>query len=110
VTPASCFKETGRRVPWRPVSCVSRQAFSVAPNGLANKVRRLIAEGLAARDAEESVDAVDSEREAFIEKYFHMRWPNPPVYRARLNTVLGVERVTRAIPSLKAMVERQAST
>lgn len=71
------------------------------------KVERLIAEGLTEKDAEGSVDTVDSERAAFIEKYFHMRWPNPPVYHAMLNTVIGVESVIASILGLKKTLEQR---
>ena len=68
------------------------------------KIRRLIAEGLGENDATEAVDVVDSERAAFIEKYFHMEWPNRSVYHAMLNTAIGVENVIDEILSLKKAV------
>ena len=74
------------------------------------KVRRLIAEGVPDQDAQEAVDTVDGERSAFIEKYFHMRWPNPPLYHAMLNTAVGVEEATEAILSLKRILEQQTSS
>lgn len=70
------------------------------------KVRRLIAEGTSEKDAEEAVDVVDSERAAFIEKYFHMDWPNRSLYHAMLNTAIGVENVVDEILSLKKGVEK----
>ena len=53
------------------------------------KIRRLIGEGLGENEATEAVDVVDSERAAFIEKYFHMEWPNRSVYHAMLIRRLG---------------------
>ncbi len=79
--------------------------FLYAPREI--KISRLIAEGLNEKDAEESADTVDSERAAFIEKYFHMRWPNPPVYHAMLNTVIGVEGVIDSILGLKKTLEQR---
>jgi cytidylate kinase len=69
------------------------------------KIRRLIAEGLSEKDAEEAVDVVDNERAAFVEKYFHMQWPNRSVYHALLNTAMGVEKVIGEILSLKKAVD-----
>ena len=68
------------------------------------KIRRLIGEGLGENEATEAVDVVDSERAAFIEKYFHMEWPNRSVYHAMLNTAIGVENVIDEILSLKKAV------
>jgi cytidylate kinase len=65
------------------------------------KIRRLISEGASEKDAEEAVDVVDSDRAAFIEKYFHMQWPNRSVYHAMLNTAIGIENVIDEILSLK---------
>jgi cytidylate kinase len=70
------------------------------------KVRRLRAEGVA--DAEHLVDTVDQERSAFVEKYFHLQWPNLPTYHAMLNTAMGVESVVHAILSLKTTLEETA--
>ena len=68
------------------------------------KIRRLVAEGLSQEDAVQAVDVVDNERAAFIEKYFHMRWPDRSLYHAMLNTAIGVENVIAEILSLKKVV------
>lgn len=81
------------------------RTFLYAPREV--KIDRLIAEGLNEKDAEESVDTVDSERAAFIEKYFHIEWPNRPVYHAMLNTVIGVEGVIDSIVGLKKTLEQR---
>lgn len=62
-----------------------------------DKVRRLIAEGTRQPDAEHQVEIVDRERAAFIKTYFHVEWPNRPVYHAMLNTAIGEEAVVRTI-------------
>ena len=69
------------------------------------KIRRLIAEGGNEKDAKEAVDVVDSERAAFIEKYFHLHWPDRSVYHAMLNTAIGVENVIDEILSLKKALD-----
>jgi cytidylate kinase len=65
------------------------------------KMRRLRAEGMSDADAKELVDTVDNDRAAFIEKYFHMQWPNLPIYHAMFNTAIGDEIVIDMILSLK---------
>ena len=64
-----------------------------------DKVRRLIAEGNIPQHAEALVDTVDRERAAFIRNYFHVEWPNLPIYHAMLNTMAGDETVVNAILS-----------
>jgi len=69
------------------------------------KIRRLIAEGGGEKDAKEAVDVVDSERAAFVEKYFHMEWPNRSLYHAMLNTAIGLKNVIDEILSLKKALD-----
>jgi cytidylate kinase len=70
------------------------------------KIQRLVAEGIPLREAEESVDTVDKERADFIEKYFHMQWPNRDLYHAMLNTASGEETVVRLILDLLRELEQ----
>jgi cytidylate kinase len=63
------------------------------------KVRRLITEGNTSQHAEALVDTVDRERAAFIRNYFHVEWPNLPVYHAMINTMAGDDTVVNAILS-----------
>jgi hypothetical protein len=65
------------------------------------KVRRLRAEGINEEEAEEAVSTVDSERAAFIEKYFHLQWPTRPTYHAMLNTDFGDDTVISTVLGLK---------
>ena len=74
------------------------------------KVRRLIAEGMNRTEAEESVRTVDSERAAFIEKYFHLQWPTRSTYHAMLNTACGDESVVSTILELKDAFETWAES
>jgi len=69
------------------------------------KVRRLISEGMSEKEAEEAVDTVDRERADFIDKYFHMEWPNRSLYHAMLNTAVGDETVIQTILKLKKALE-----
>jgi len=69
------------------------------------KVQRLINEGIAAQEAEESVDLVDKERADFIGRYFNMEWPNRDLYHAMLNTAAGDETVVRLILDLRKEVD-----
>lgn len=71
--------------------------FLYAPK--ADKVRRLQSQGNTEKEAEDLVDTVDHERAAFIKQYFHVDWPNRPIYHAMLNTAAGDEAVVRAILS-----------
>lgn len=78
--------------------------FLYAPRAF--KVHRLQADGIAAAEAEELVNTVDVERAAFIDKYFQMEWPNPPVYHAMLNTEIGDETVIHTILNMKEELEQ----
>jgi hypothetical protein len=61
--------------------------------------------GLDDKEAQEAVDTIDTERSAFIEKYFHIEWPNRPIYHALLNTAVGDEIVIETIMGLKKHLE-----
>ncbi len=69
------------------------------------KVRRLRAEGMSDQDAADAVDTVDHDRAAFIEKYFHLQWPNRSIYHAMLNTSVGDETVIQTILRYKESLE-----
>lgn len=71
------------------------RVFLYAPRE--DKVQRAIAEGCKPDRAEALVDTVDRERAAFIKNYFHVEWPNRPVYHAMINTASGDETVIAAI-------------
>jgi len=71
------------------------RVFLYAPRE--NKVRRLLSRGKSEKDAQELVDTVDRERAGFIEKYFHVDWPDRAVYHIMINTAAGDETVVQAI-------------
>ena len=62
-----------------------------------DKVRRLMHAGKTEREAHELVDTVDRERGDFIQRYFHVEWPNHAVYHAMINTSIGDEAVVQMI-------------
>jgi cytidylate kinase len=71
------------------------RVFLYAPRE--EKVRRLLARGKSEKDAEQLVDTVDRERADFIQKYFHVEWPDRAIYNSMINTVIGDEAVVRMI-------------
>jgi cytidylate kinase len=77
--------------------------FLYAPRS--DKVRRLAASGMGEAEVHNLVDTVDDDRAAFAEKYFHMRWPDRPVYHAMFNTAVGDAIVIDQILRLKRSLE-----
>jgi cytidylate kinase len=62
-----------------------------------DKVRRLLSRGKNEREAQELVDTVDRERAGFLEKYFHVVWPDRAVYHVMINTAVGDEAVVQTV-------------
>lgn len=71
------------------------RVFLYAPRD--EKLRRIVAGGISAKEAEELVDTVDRERMAFIKHYFNADWPTRSLYHLMLNTVVGDEQVIATI-------------
>ena len=71
------------------------RVFLYAPRE--DKVRRLLARGKSEKEAEELVDTVDRERVDFIQKYFHVEWPDRALYHTMINTAIGDEAVVHTI-------------
>jgi Cytidylate kinase-like family len=68
-----------------------------------DKVRRLLARGKTQQEAEQLVDTVDRERADFIQRYFHVEWPDRAIYHIMMNTAIGDEAVVQMIlTALKA--------
>jgi cytidylate kinase len=65
-----------------------------------DKVRRLLSRGKTEKEANERVDTVDRERTAFIDKYFHVEWPDRSVYHAMINTAIGDEAVVQTVVNI----------
>lgn len=77
--------------------------FLYAPR--AEKIRRLRQDGSTAAEAEETVDAVDRERIAFVKHYFDADWPTRSLYHVMINTAVGNESVIEAILQTMHVVE-----
>ena len=71
------------------------RVFLYAPKDA--KVRRLLTRGKARTEAEQLVDSVDQERADFIQKYFHVEWPNRAIYHTMINTAIGDQAVVETI-------------
>lgn len=73
----------------------------------AEKVRRLIEEGLSADDADEMVDSVDRERVAYVKHYFNSNWPTRSLYHIMINTGIGNKAVIDVILHTMKLVQGQ---
>ena len=71
------------------------RVFLYAPHE--DKVRRVMARGKTQKEAEERVDSVDRERVEFIQKYFHVDWPDRNAYHTMINTAIGDDAVVHMI-------------
>jgi cytidylate kinase len=78
--------------------------FLYAPR--AEKIRRTLADGYSAEEAEELVDSVDRERMAYIKHYFNADWPTRSLYHLMLNTAVGNEPVIQTVLSTMRTVQR----
>jgi len=72
-----------------------------------DKVRRLLTRGKSAKEAEQLVDTVDRERVDFIQKYFHVEWPDRAVYHTLINTAIGDAAVVHIILDFMKTIEAQ---
>jgi cytidylate kinase len=79
------------------------RVFLYAPRE--DKVRRLLSRGKSEKEAEDLVDTVDRERAGFIDKYFHVEWPDRSVYHAMINTAIGDETVIQMIVNVMKAFE-----
>jgi len=84
------------------------RVFLYAPRD--NKVRRLLARGKSQNEAEQRVDSVDQERADFIQKYFHVEWPNRAIYHAMINTAMGDDAVVHVILDIMRTVDAATQT
>jgi hypothetical protein len=84
------------------------RVFLYAPRE--DKVRRLLARGKSENEAEQLVDTVDRERVDFIQRYFHVEWPDRPIYHTMINTAIGDEAVVRMILDLMKTLEAKVPT
>lgn len=84
------------------------RVFLYAPRE--DKVRRLLSRGKSEKDANELVDTVDHERAGFIEKYFHVQWPDRAVYHVMINTAIGDDLVVRTIVDFMKTFDAKSSS
>jgi len=82
------------------------RVFLYAPRE--DKVRRLLARGKSEKEAEQLVDTVDRERVDFIQKYFHVEWPDRAIYHTMINTAIGDQPVVQMILDLMKVVDARA--
>jgi cytidylate kinase len=83
------------------------RVFLYAPR--ADKMRRLLARGKSDQEAEQLVDTVDRDRADFVQKYFHVEWPDRSIYHAMINTAIGDEFVTHMILSFVNTYDAQVA-
>ncbi len=83
------------------------RVFLYAPRE--DKVRRLLARGKSEKEAEQLVDTVDRERVDFIQKYFHVEWPDRAIYHTMINTALGDESVVHMILDVMKTLEARVT-
>ncbi|HLV85995.1 MAG TPA: cytidylate kinase-like family protein [Candidatus Sulfotelmatobacter sp.] len=77
--------------------------FLYAPRS--EKIRRTIADGHTASEADDLVESVDRERMAYIKHYFHADWPTRSLYHVMLNTAVGNDAVIQTILNTMHVVE-----
>src|ERR1700731_1196688 len=74
-----------------------------------DKVRRLLARGKSEKEAEQLVDTVDRERADFIQKFFHVEWPDRAIYHTIINTAIGDEAVVDMILDFMKTVDARVT-
>jgi len=83
------------------------RVFLYAARG--DKVRRLLARGKTDEEAEQLVDTVDWERSDFIQKYFHVEWPDRSIYHTMINTSIGDQAVVQMILDFMKILDSKAT-
>ena len=79
------------------------RVFLYAPRE--DKVHRLLKRGKSENEARQLVDTVDQERADFIQKYFHVEWPDRAIYHAMINTTIGDEAAVHMILNFMKTVD-----
>jgi cytidylate kinase len=85
-----------------------RDAFHVfiyAP--LAEKIRRLRAQGKSESDAAHLAETVDRDRAAFIKQYFGVEWPDRSRFHIMLNSTMGADAAVQTILDSIALLEKR---
>ena len=73
------------------------------------KLRRLLEAGSSREEAEERIERVDKEREAFVKKYYDKNWPQRDLYDMMLNSKVGDEGVCRLVLEEIGMLNDKAA-
>jgi cytidylate kinase len=73
------------------------------------KVRRLLARGKTQQEAEQLVDTVDRERADFIQRYFHVEWPDRAIYHSMINTAIGDQAAVHMILAFREAYEAKTA-
>src|SRR5260370_19585742 len=84
------------------------RVFLYAPRE--DKVRRLLARGKSENEAQQLVDTVDRERADFIQKYFHVEWPDRAIYHTMINTAIGDEAAAQMILDFMKTIDAKVIT
>jgi cytidylate kinase len=85
-----------------------RDAFHVfiyAP--FEDKVRRLRALGKSEKEAADLAETVDTDRAAFIKKYFNVEWPERHRFHLMINSSVGDEVAVETVIDTHARFEKQ---
>jgi hypothetical protein len=70
------------------------------------KIRRLISKGETQNKAIELVDTTDKARAAFVRQYLGLKWPEPSLYHAMLNTEMGESCTTTMLVACLQQFDR----
>jgi cytidylate kinase len=82
------------------------RVFLYAPRDY--KIHKLISRGAPQNQAIEQIDTTDQSRAAFIRKYLGLKWPEPHLYHAMLNTEMGESRTATMLVECVRQFESDA--
>ena len=109
----ACREKRRIRYRWTRIAAFSEGSRGYVPRVLyaprQDKVRRLLSRGKRKR-TQELVDTVDRERAAYIEKYFHVEWPDRAIYHLMINTEVGDELVAQTILNFKKSIDSKTKS
>ena len=71
------------------------------------KMRRTMAQGESEREARQLLESVDSERAAFIKKYYGKLWPDRSLYNIMINTKVGDDAAIEALLDTVRVLDHQ---
>lgn len=71
------------------------------------KLRRLRAMGKSDEEAEDLLEHVDSDRAAFVHRYYGKSWPQRDLYHMMINSVVGDEAVIELVTHQMEILNRE---